>query len=318
MRFATIDIGTNTVLLLIAEASPNGTLTVLRDDHAIARLGENVDRDNRISEAAYARFAEVMSKHQNTLKEFDIKHIAAFATSAMRDASNSAAIIATAKEDFDIDIELLSGDDEARWTYRGALLGTGLIGSVIGALDIGGGSTELSIGNGQRFERGVSMDMGAVRLTEKFFQSLPNSPLGKEGAEGFIRNMLETKAKSFHGLEALVAVAGTPTSLAAMHLGLKTFNHRKVFGTKLTLDTISQLLNELMELSPENILVKYPAVNKARVDILPAGTLILKETLQFLGLDSVMVSTRGLRYGIAIREAAQFFGEAERNWTVNE
>src|SRR6266540_677106 len=108
-RLATIDIGTNTVLLLVAEAEHSGALRVIEDKHEIARLGENVDKTRVISEAAYDRFARVMSRHKETLEDLDVVHIAAFATSAMRDASNKDAILKRAETDFGIEIELLPG-----------------------------------------------------------------------------------------------------------------------------------------------------------------------------------------------------------------
>ena len=181
MRVAALDIGTNTVLLLIADVD-GAKFHVVRDDHAIARLGEGVDRTHRISEAAYERFISILREHQKTIAHYQCDRVIAAATSAMRDAENRDEIIERTKHDTGIKIEILSGNEEARLTYRGAVAQTSpqrMIGhalpspwkgeGVVVVVDIGGGSTEISLGNGSEFESGVSLDIGAVRITERFF-----------------------------------------------------------------------------------------------------------------------------------------------------
>ena len=119
MRVAVIDIGTNTVLMLIAEISGQPPV-ILRDEHSIARLGEGVDKTHQISETAYARFAEIMRRYKALIDEYHVDRVIAFATSAMRDAENREEIIQRTKDEFGIEIELLSGNDEARWSFQGA------------------------------------------------------------------------------------------------------------------------------------------------------------------------------------------------------
>jgi exopolyphosphatase/pppGpp-phosphohydrolase len=196
MRVAALDIGTNTVLLLIADVNGE-SFQVLRDDHAIARLGEGVDRTHRISEEAYERFISIIREHQKRIVEFKCDRVIAAATSAMRDAENRDEIIERTRRDTGIDIEILSGDEEARLTYRGAVVGMtppqpspSQGEGVIVVLDIGGGSTEISIGTGDAFESGVSLEIGAVRITERFFAMTPIKQDTMKEARQIIREAL--------------------------------------------------------------------------------------------------------------------------------
>jgi exopolyphosphatase/guanosine-5'-triphosphate,3'-diphosphate pyrophosphatase len=316
MRIAALDIGTNTVLLLIADVDGE-EFRVVRDVHAIARLGEGVDRTHRISEAAYQRLITILRAHQKTIAEFRCEHIIAAATSAMRDADNREDIIRRTKEDTGIDITILSGEDEARLTYRGAIYGMTTpqrmidhalpppsLGGGFCVVDIGGGSTEISVGSGDAFERGISLDIGAVRLTERYFEKHPITREAVEAARSVIRNGLNhppapSYSASLHRRGSLlIAVAGTPTTLAAMHQELPAFDAAKVHGYVLHRQAIQEMLDILFSVSTEELLQRFPAVNKSRADILPAGTLILAEVMDHLGAEQITVSTQGLRYGI--------------------
>ena len=301
MRLAVLDIGTNTVLLLIVGIE-NGKISVLRDRHAIARLGEGVDRTHIISEEAYTRFIAIMRTHNDVIRSFNVDQIVAVGTSALRDAQNRDEIIQRAHQDTGIQIEMLSGEDEARWSYMGALFGMqNVVNTAV--LDIGGGSTEIAFGDGKEFSHGVSLDIGAVRLTERYFENIPASKESESKARKLIQLEL-AKAVSYHSkIERLIAVAGTPTTLAAMAQNLQQFEADKVQNFVLSLNTINALLELLLRTPTAEVLAHYPAVNKARADILPAGTLILHEAMVFLGVQEVRVSAHGLRYGIALREA---------------
>jgi exopolyphosphatase/guanosine-5'-triphosphate,3'-diphosphate pyrophosphatase len=332
MRIAALDIGTNTVLLLIADVEGE-TFHVMRDDHAIARLGEGVDRTHRISDAAYERFISILREHQKTIAEFNCERIIAAATSAMRDAENREEIIERTKRDTGIEIKILSGEEEARLTYRGAVAGMTFpppnegggrgwsfqfdktipqpppsIGGGFCVVDIGGGSTEISIGNGEVFESGVSLDIGAVRITERYFSMNPILPEVRETARSAIRKALDhppapSYSAPLHRRGSMViAVAGTPTTLAALHQKLPAFDVAKVHGYILTRQAIGEMMDILFTVSTAELLERFPAVNKARADILPAGTLILAEVMDRLGAEQITVSTQGLRYGIALSE----------------
>jgi exopolyphosphatase/guanosine-5'-triphosphate,3'-diphosphate pyrophosphatase len=217
----------------------------------------------------------------------------------MRDAENRHEIIARTFEETGIHIELLSGEDEALWTYRGAIAGMDVNGDV-GVIDIGGGSTEIAYGSETSFKSGNSFDIGAVRITERFIKSNPISMAARDDAANYVRQVLSSaEAKS---LSELIAVAGTPTTLASMDQYLPIFDVAKVHGYLLYRSAILDLLDVMFSLDTNTLLARYPCVNKARADILPAGTLILAAAMDLLGVEHVRVSTQGLRYGIALRE----------------
>jgi len=307
MQVAVLDIGTNTVLLLIADLDA-GTIRVLRDDHAIARLGEGVDRTRNINEEAFQRFLKVLQSHLSTCEKYDVQRVVAIGTSALRDAENRDDILRRATEATGVEIEVLSGEEEALWTYRGAIAGQQVQGK-ISVLDIGGGSTEISSGFNGNFEQGISLDIGAVRITERYFATNPITREAAITAREMIRQTF-SRMKRPH-VEKLIAVAGTPTTLAAMHQELGAFDTSKVHGYTLHPKAIDQLLDILLRTDTKTLIDLYPAINKARADILPAGTLILREAMEFLGAGAVQVSTLGLRYGIAVREAERQFGAAD-------
>jgi exopolyphosphatase / guanosine-5'-triphosphate,3'-diphosphate pyrophosphatase len=298
VRVAVLDIGTNTILLLIAEMR-NGKLVTIVDHHAIARLGEGVDRTRRISVAAYQRFIAVLHEHKAAIEENHCDKIVGVATSAMRDAENRDEIIARTHADTGIEIELLSGDDEARWTFRGSIAGMALHGKV-GVVDIGGGSTEIAYGVDDQFQDGASMDIGAVRLTERILGKAPIDSTRLDAAQSFVRTALNGIDKQ--PLQHLVAVAGTPTTLAAMEHNLKIFDVNTIHGDVLTRTAVEELLDVQCALTMDELIERYPVVNPARADILPAGTLILREVMDYLEMSEVTISTQGLRYGIALRE----------------
>jgi exopolyphosphatase / guanosine-5'-triphosphate,3'-diphosphate pyrophosphatase len=319
MRIATIDAGTNTVLLLITESAEKGKMRVLEDVHAIARLGEGVDEHRAITRDAFERFQAVLREHQSLILKHECNHVKLAATSAMRDAANSAEVANLIKAEFGYEMEIISGKEEAALTYRGALLGLDYDESkVLGVLDIGGGSTEVSFGSIKHFVRGVSMQIGAVRLTERFLNQAPYANEAVSKATLDISQAVQAVAKELAAPDHLIAVAGTPTSLAAMKLGLETFDASKVNGTTLTLQEIEMFLGACLTRSTEQLLEYFPVINKARADILPAGTLILYSIMRMLKSTEVIVSTRGLRYGLAIRDFERHYVTQPIVWAIEK
>jgi exopolyphosphatase/guanosine-5'-triphosphate,3'-diphosphate pyrophosphatase len=296
MRVASIDIGTNTVLLLIADVERDD-LQMLVDDHATARLGEGVDKTGVISDAAYERLRSKLLQHAITIDHFAPLTVSAIATSAMRDARNRDEILRRAKDDTGIAIEVISGDEEARWTYLGAIQALQLPDVPIAVVDIGGGSTELALGDRRSFDHGVSAQIGAVRLTERAHEQ----NLSVDDAAAMVRDAFGAVAMPPDS--DLIAVAGTPTTLAAIELGLAAFDASRIHGHRLSLTAVNQVLDNIWDMPSEEIVTEYAGVNPGRADILAAGTLILREAMQLAQVRECIVSTRGLRYGIALRAA---------------
>ena len=221
-------------------------------------------------------------------------------TSAVRDAANRADFVALVKAETGFDVEVMSGDEEARWTYRGAV--SGLPGVARAAvLDIGGGSTELSLGDVHGPRRSISMDIGAVRLTERFLASDPPAREELIAAITEVRSHID-RTKSFDARgHTLVAVAGTPTTLAILAQGLPRFSADAVANYPLSRDRIRELLDTLSGMRVAEIR-KLSEVMEGRADVIVAGTLILQEIMETHGFEEAIVSDRGVRYGIVIRE----------------
>ena len=299
MNYAAIDIGTNTVLCLIAESERANEYRVIEDRHAIARLGEGVDRTHFIAEDAFERFRRVLQMHVAAITSYSNVEIHAVATSAMRDATNREAICERVRNEFNIEIKILSGEEESRLTYLGAVSKNAEKHHPIGVLDIGGGSTELAIGTNGKFERGISLDIGAVRLTERYFPRR-DSPQNTTAARMYVQQMLEKQSTFRSAAHRWIAVAGTPTSLAAMELGLQIFDRTKVEGYLLTREAVERRIEELASTTFDDLLRRHPVLAKGRADILLGGSVILYEVMRFVGMSEIRVSTQGLRFGVIV------------------
>ncbi len=291
MRVAALDIGTNTALLLIGEGDGD-TFSILEDVHAIPRLGEDVDKTHVIGKEAVLRLDEILFHYSDLMTSAGVDIIDAVGTSALRDAENSHAVREHIRNDFGIPIRLISGDEEARLTYLGAVSDISTDAHLIAVVDIGGGSTEIALGRGKEYAIGRSTDIGAVRLTER--------AQDRAGREEDIRSHLRETFNTLALPDRLVAVAGTATSIAAIKLGLEVFERERINGTQVFRAELEEIVDLLYSISSAELTERYPVITKGRADILPAGALILLEVLRYLRLDSFTASTRGLRYGVAI------------------
>ncbi len=301
MRIAAIDIGTNTILMLIAEMNSAGQLNVLADEQLIARLGKGVDAHKMILPETFVRCNDFLLQYKYKAETFGIDKIVATGTSALRDAHNRVDFIDSMFQTTGIQIEIISRDDEAVWTYRGAISGFNNLKQRCAVLDIGGGSTELIIGNQMQIESMRSVDIGSVRVTEKFLHHSP--PLDKElqRADKFINEQIILYPQFNIHDTSFIGVAGTVTTLAALELGLKIFDGKKVSGVVLQKDRIDFYYNRFRDMTADQIR-SHVQIDPGRADIIFAGVMILKKIMEMQGMNKILVSERGLRFGIAIRE----------------
>ena len=303
MKIATIDLGTNTALLLIAEISNDGSIKVLRDELRSPRMGKDVDAQRRISEQSYQRVKESFLEYKEIISRYEVEKIVATGTSALRDASNREEFISRMFSETGIHIEILSGEEEALWTFRGAISRIKNQKENVAVIDIGGGSTELisdfRFTNYDFFAK--SLDIGAVRVTEKFFALFPLMQADIENAKKFIREQLSTIPKEQFVHTQLVGVAGTVTTLALLEQNISEFDVAKVSNYILNISVIEKWFYFLSKKTPQEILLLTSAA-KGREDILFSGTLILFETMKYFSWKEIIVSERGLRYGIALRQ----------------
>ena len=301
IRRASIDLGTNTCLLLLAEwdGAQSGVQQVIADVANVVRLGEGVDRTRKLQPAAMQRTLDCLYRYRDKVREagVDPGQVVCVATSQARDASNSSEFFNKVRSETGFVFKTLTGDEEARFTFEGALL-PGMDVHQTTLLDIGGGSTELITLN-----QATSIDMGSVRFTERFFKSDPVSPVSDEefwACQSAIDEALTpwTSWRKDHSkLDKLVGVAGTVTSLAAWHLGLQTFDSSRVNGAILTRGDVHRLVEELKWRSVKER-AALPCMEPLRADVILAGAMIFWRTMELLGFSECTVSTRGLRFGV--------------------
>lgn len=299
MVFSTIDIGTNTILMVTLAVQAGGGIEVLGDEHSIARLGKGVDASRTILPETFDRVADYLVGYRETARSLGAEWIVAFGTSALRDARNRDEFIAEMEERTSIHIETLSGHEEAELTYRG-LFGFRSGAHCQGVIDIGGGSTEIAFGSSQGLERSISLDIGAVRITERFFPELPATQKQIDAARAFIRHELGLGFDLPSDVE-MVGVAGTVTTLGAIAARMAEFDADELNGTRLTDEEISEITRDLSRMRVEEI-IQMRGVHPERADVLLGGALILDEFMRSQDLPALTVSIRGVRYGVAMRE----------------
>lgn len=289
--YAGIDIGTNTLLLLILSKDFKGNIEIIRDEHRIARLGEGVHEHGIISQAAIQRAHDILLEYAEILSNYANLSLRAVATSAMRDAGNREEVLLNFEDIIQHPIEIISGNEEALLTFLGSKedYTSPLI------IDIGGGSTECIIGTGNDCQT-ISLNIGAVRLHDLFMHKLPIEPQLLEQAILFINDAISTL--NLGPFDSIIATAGTPTTLAAMDLGITDLSSDMIHGHVLHIDDIRKMTHTLIHSTLDEIL-NIQGVHPQRADILPAGALILQELLQHFRAKECIVSKKGLRYGVA-------------------
>jgi exopolyphosphatase / guanosine-5'-triphosphate,3'-diphosphate pyrophosphatase len=301
MVVSALDIGTNTILMVIGKLEANGKITILSDEHSIARLGKGVDANGTISNEAIERAERILDNYSKICSSYNVDIRVGVATSAVRDASNKNEVIKRLSKVSNAMIHCISGDEEAKLSYQGSIVSERydeFIPTVV--IDIGGGSTEIILGKGNMILSRYSINIGAVRLTERFsFTPLPPDPQNLDESREYIRHQIistiSQDAIDEISNSKVIAVAGTPTTLAAIELS--GFDKNNIDGYILNSNTIAQQSMRLTSLTHKEI-IEIPGVHAERADILPAGTLILDTLVQTLGFAQVKVSTKGLRYGV--------------------
>lgn len=306
MRIASIDIGTNTILLLIADVSKDGITNVIHDEQVIARLGKGVDADRMINQETFRRAESFLTMYKERCDSFAVERITAVGTSALRDAKNCSEFCTFIHNSTDISIEVISGDEEALWTYRGGIsefLGRADRYSV---LDIGGGSTEIIVGNATNVISKTSINIGSVRVTERILKESPPDDSAIMEAYEFIHSQIPHDLAKQLASTFAVGVAGTLTTLAALHQNLPYYDPAKVSGYSLSYESVCAMFAMLKEKNLEQI-KKFPQIAEGRADIILAGIMILIGCMESAQMKSIVVSDRGLRYGIVYREIERVY-----------
>ncbi len=304
MILSSIDLGTNTCLMLVARARTDGTLDALADFATVVRLGEGVDRNRRFGDAPMERTLACLKRYSTELRALggDPAATVAVATSGSRDSANREEFFARVTAETGFKFRLLSGDDEARFTHLGGLL-PGMAPATTAVIDIGGGSTELKVERDGKMS-GLSVDIGSVRFTERYLRSDPvtDDEFWKAQSEvdaAIERSGLIEWRRSSPTTLRLCAVAGTATTLAAWFLGLEKFDASRIDGLVLSRGDLHRQVEDLKWRTVAERM-ELPGMEKGRADVLLAGALILWRMMELLDFDSVTISTRGLRYGVLL------------------
>jgi len=285
MIVAAVDVGSNSVRLLVAEVNEQGKVVPLHTDLKITRLGHGIT-EGRLLPEAMEKTLPVLEQYLKQADELGAKNIVLAATSAVRDAANRDEFIRSVRTVTDRPLQVLSGKEEARLSFLGAMGGLNGVHNAV-VVDIGGGSTEFTwSANGH--VACVSVNAGAVRMTEGGY------------GNGQIRRTIEQAvlAAGRDGYGEVVGVGGTVTTLAAIAMGMRVYEPLRIHGFRLTRETVLRLDAKLHGLTLEERKV-LPGLQPERADIIPAGARILNRVLQGLGADSLVVSEADILYGLA-------------------
>jgi exopolyphosphatase / guanosine-5'-triphosphate,3'-diphosphate pyrophosphatase len=302
MRVAVVDIGTNSTRLLIADVEGNEVREVDRRT-TVTNLGRGVEHSGNLCTDAVDGVCGVIADYKAQYEEQGAERVMAIATSAVRDAVNGDAFIAELRERFELEARLLTGEEEARLTYLGATSQRSG-GETTLVFDIGGGSTELIVGSGDDVEFHTSLQAGTIRHSERHLTSDPPDPHELEDLAADVRHLIEAGTSSRDGSSEVhaIAVAGTPTSLAAIDQELEPYDPERVHGHRLGMRTIQHMLSRLASL-PLAERLRVPGLHPGRAPTIVAGSVILVQVMRAFELDEIEVSERDILHGSALSAA---------------
>ena len=301
MRIAGIDIGTLTCRLLVADVNFPDVFKEINADRRILRLGEGVDQHKRLSAEAMDRVVDTLKEWKERMAKYDLDALAIVATSAVRESENRQEFLTRVKQETGWEIEILTGEEEARRTLLGIRFGLlATITDFLG-LDIGGGSTECILNQKGQSPKVISLDLGVVRLLERVFHHDPPTAQDLQNAEVCIDEELAKVVEAFGEVPniPLVGTAGTVTTLAAMAQRLNQYDRARVHNYELTLSTVKSLEKDLVTKTGSERL-EMPGLEPGREFVIVAGTVILRRIMETFKVVTCLVSDYGLREGILV------------------
>jgi exopolyphosphatase/guanosine-5'-triphosphate,3'-diphosphate pyrophosphatase len=295
MRVAAVDLGTNSTRLLVADVE-GGRLEEVSRRLTITRLGEGVDGRRRLLPVPIARVRNCLADYRRELETLGAERTLAVATSAVRDAENGEAFLGEIEWSYRFVTRLLSGSEEAALMIRGVTAGRPVLDDVL-VVDIGGGSTELVLAKEGNVAFSTSLDVGCVRITERFLASDPPTPPELAAAGAYVRSLLpELEASS------AIGVAGTVTTLATLDLGDSEDDPARTHGHRIPLASVEAQLERLAAMTTAER-VAVPGVEPGRASVIVAGIVVLREVMNAYGLDEVEASERDILHGAALAAA---------------
>jgi len=295
MRVAAIDCGTNSIRLLVADVAGQ-TLTDVSRRMEIVRLGEGVDRTGRLAPAAIERTRVVLADYTAELRAAGAQRVRMVATSASRDAGNAADFRAMVEATLGSPPEVITGDEEARLSFTGAVRGLDATGPYL-VVDIGGGSTEFVTGTAG-VEHAISVDIGCVRMTERHLPGDPPTPDQVAAARADIETHVDRALATVGSAAILVGLAGSVTTVAALALGLERYDPARIHQARISRDAVAKVTDDLLAATREQRLA-MPVMHPGRADVIGAGALILRVIMERSGAESVIASEHDILDGIA-------------------
>ena len=297
VRAASIDLGSNSTRMLIADIT-NGTLTTIYREHQVTRMADKLSESKIISKEATKRVLKVLASYFKTINKNNVENIQIVGTAALRDATNSEEITQLIEKKFGFEVDIVSGEEEGVLTSMGVLNSLGSLENFL-IVDIGGRSTEFIYDYDKKIVS-KSINIGVVSLSELFFDKIPPPEKSVLLAKEYIDNNL-LESNLFHG-RLLVGVAGTFTSLASIFLEQTQFNEKEIHLTELKNEDVFKISNELLHLNEPQIITKYKGLDPKRAKTIQAGILLAKEIISKYNVNSIKVSNSDILEGLILKK----------------
>lgn len=293
MKYASIDIGTNTVLMLIVEKNEN--IREIMDTSTITRLGQGLKQSSFLSKESMDRTHTALKVYRDIIDREGVQHVLCVGTSALREAKNTEEFLKKVEEELGINVRVISEKEEAYYTYLSVINDSSIkCGDCIIA-DIGGGSTEIIRGGEDGLMDFVSLPVGSVKLTEMFIRNDPPSQQEIFSVKDYIKGILNLPFDG-HGC-SFIGTGGTITNLAGIIAGIKEYRKDIIHGLTITMEQVENIIEYLKNLSVserKNII----GLEAGREDIILQGVILLKEVMSYFSFDDMVVSANGVRYGV--------------------
>ena len=295
--YAAMDVGSNQLLLYIAKVENNKIVETLLDKGEITKLGEGVNQTGVLKEEAMDRTFKTLKDFKKSLDEYKVVDYKAVGTSALREAQNSSVFLSRVKDELGLEINVIPGEEEARFSYLAVVGGLDLGDKETAVVDIGGGSTEFIFGKGPTIMNRFSLKIGSLKMTEQFLKSDPVEDNEFQALMVYLKEDFERDVKSPFVNPFLVGVGGTMTNLGAMYHKLEKYNPDIVHGTEISLNKLNLMVEDVkLKTIEEKRSIK--GLQPKRVEVILAGMGILKAIMERLNCDNITVSDRGLRHGL--------------------
>ena len=301
-NIASIDLGSNTARLLILEPTGDQKFKLLVSKRNITRLGEGIDAQGKLTEHRMQTTLKVLSRFRQICLENGDPPLFAVATSAVREASNGQEFVRLAKKETGIDIKIITWEEEARLTLEGVYWKIPHENRRVITFDIGGGSTEFILSEGENINDFCSTSLGVVRLTEKFITQHPIDEKEYHSLQNHLQHELQIVKNKLSAFppELLIGTAGTVTTLAALKENIYPYDPEKIHGSTFSLREAESILDDLKGKSLSQRLLLKP-IEPGREDLIIAGTAIVLETMRAFGCEILTVSEYSLREGLILR-----------------